>query len=62
MNNLNRQFQQLKQQFYSVLYGQKKQPKRWRYCISYVNNNMGMAIGSLFVKNFFGHDSKNDAS
>lgn len=60
MNNLDRQYQQLKQRFYSVLYGQKKQPKRWRYCISYVNNNMGMAIGSLFVKNFFGHESKND--
>ena len=62
LNNLDQRFQALKQDLYSVLYGRKQQPERWKYCVSYVNGNMGMAVGSLFVKNFFSEDSKNDVS
>lgn len=60
LNNLDQRFQNLKQELYAVLYGRQQQPERWKYCISYVNGNMGMAVGSLFVRHFFSEESKND--
>jgi len=60
LNNLDQRFQDLKQDFYAVLYGRKQQPERWKSCVSYVNGNMGLAVGSLFVRNFFSEESKND--
>lgn len=62
LNNLDQRFQDLKQDLYAVLYGRKKQPERWKYCVLYVNGHMGMAVGSLFVRNFFSEESKNDVS
>lgn len=49
-----------KQRFYFVLFGREKQPPRWQFCVSQVNSNMGMALGSLFVKKYFDQKSKTD--
>ncbi|XP_026830535.1 neprilysin-4 isoform X2 [Ooceraea biroi] len=35
-------------------------PSRWKNCVTQVNSNMGMAVGSMFVKKYFDENSKND--
>ncbi|XP_015836432.2 neprilysin-4 isoform X2 [Tribolium castaneum] len=59
-NNLDNRFLMAKQRFYHVLFGREKSPPRWQFCVSQVNSNMGMALGSLFVKKYFDENSKND--
>lgn len=46
--------------FYFILFGREQAPPRWKNCISQVNSNMGMALGSMFVKKYFDETSKND--
>ncbi|CAH2037158.1 unnamed protein product, partial [Iphiclides podalirius] len=60
VNNLDDRFQSAKQQFYYVLFGREEAPPRWKNCISQVNSNMGMALGSMFVRKYFDEMSKND--
>ncbi|KAK6640361.1 hypothetical protein RUM44_012054 [Polyplax serrata] len=60
VNYLGKEFQDAKQDFYLVLYGRKKAPPRWTSCVSHVNSNMGMALGSMFVQRYFDESSKND--
>ncbi|KAI8436146.1 hypothetical protein MSG28_004235 [Choristoneura fumiferana] len=60
VNNLDDRFQSAKQQFYFILFGREQAPPRWKNCISQVNSNMGMALGSMFVKKYFDETSKND--
>ncbi|XP_063380922.1 neprilysin-4-like [Cydia fagiglandana] len=60
VNNLDDRFQSAKQQFYFILFGREKSPPRWKNCISQVNSNMGMALGSMFVRKHFDETSKND--
>ena len=37
-------------------------PPRWKFCIAYVNGNLGMAVGALFVEKYFDRQSKQDVS
>ncbi|XP_047529639.1 neprilysin-4-like [Vanessa atalanta] len=60
VNNLDDRFQSAKQQFYYILFGREQAPPRWKNCISQVNSNMGMALGSMFVRKHFDEMSKND--
>ncbi|KAM3959234.1 LOW QUALITY PROTEIN: neprilysin-4-like [Aphomia sociella] len=60
VNNLDDRFQSAKQQFYFILFGREQSPPRWKNCISQVNSNMGMALGSMFVRKYFDETSKND--
>ncbi|XP_050682968.1 neprilysin-4-like [Leptidea sinapis] len=60
VNNLDDRFQSAKQQFYFILFGREQAPPRWKNCISQVNSNMGMALGSMFVRKYFDEKSKND--
>ncbi|XP_049869437.1 neprilysin-4-like isoform X2 [Pectinophora gossypiella] len=60
VNNLDDRFQSAKQQFYFILFGREQAPPRWKNCISQVNSNMGMSLGSMFVKKYFDETSKND--
>nr|XP_037872944.1 neprilysin-4 isoform X2 [Bombyx mori] len=60
INNLDDRFQSAKQQFYFTLFGREEAPSRWKNCVSQVNSNMGMALGSMFVKKYFDEMSKND--
>jgi predicted metalloendopeptidase len=43
-----------------LLYGREEMPARWKFCIAYVNGNLGMAVGSLFVTKYFDGQSKQD--
>ncbi|GLV45113.1 Neprilysin 4 [Carabus blaptoides fortunei] len=60
INNLDDLFLTSKEKFYLILYGREKSPPRWQNCVTQVNSNMGMAVGSLFVQKYFDEFSKND--
>ncbi|KAJ8683045.1 hypothetical protein QAD02_018837 [Eretmocerus hayati] len=60
INNLDDRFQDAKQTFYYELFGREKSPSRWKSCVAQVNSNMGLAVGSMFVKKYFDEKSKND--
>ncbi|XP_076241067.1 neprilysin-4 isoform X2 [Calliopsis andreniformis] len=60
VNNLDDRFQEAKQKFYYILFGREQAPSRWKTCVAQVNSNMGMAVGSMFVKKYFDEKSKND--
>ncbi|RWR99896.1 neprilysin-like protein, partial [Dinothrombium tinctorium] len=58
VSNLDKRFILEQQEYYRSLYGTQTVPQRWQTCTSYVNKNMGMALGSLFVKSHFNESSK----
>lgn len=60
VNNLDSRFDEAKQRFYNVLFGREKSPPRWQSCVTQVNSNLGMALGSLFINKYFDETSKND--
>ncbi|XP_011629585.1 neprilysin-4-like isoform X2 [Pogonomyrmex barbatus] len=60
VNNLDDRFQEVKQKFYYILFGREQAPSRWKNCVTQVNSNMGMAVGSMFVRKYFDENSKND--
>ncbi|XP_018404686.1 PREDICTED: endothelin-converting enzyme 1 [Cyphomyrmex costatus] len=60
VNNLDNRFQQVKQKFYYIMFGREEVPSRWKICVTQVNSNMDMAVGSMFVKKYFDENSKND--
>ncbi|XP_076284811.1 neprilysin-4 isoform X1 [Lasioglossum baleicum] len=60
VNNLDDRFQEAKQKFYYILFGREQAPSRWKTCVGQVNSNMGMAVGSMFVRKYFDEKSKND--
>ncbi|KAF7273625.1 hypothetical protein GWI33_013669 [Rhynchophorus ferrugineus] len=60
LNNLDSRFLDIKQRFHYVLYGREKKPPRWQFCVSEVNTHMGMALGSVFVRQYFDRTSKTD--
>lgn len=62
VNNLDDRFQEVKQKFYYILFGREQAPSRWKNCVTQVNSNMGMAVGSMFVGKYFDENSKNDVS
>ncbi|CAH1957222.1 unnamed protein product [Acanthoscelides obtectus] len=61
-SNLDERFSKAKQRFYHVLFGREKSPPRWQFCVAQVNSDMGMALGSLFVKRYFDKQSKMDTT
>lgn len=60
INSLDDRFYEAKQKFYNILIGRKKSPPRWKTCVNQVNSNMGMAVGAMFVREYFDDSSKQD--
>ncbi|XP_036345485.1 neprilysin-4-like, partial [Rhagoletis pomonella] len=60
INNVDDRFEDTKQNFYHSLFGREESPLRWKVCIAQVNTNMGMALGSMFVRKYFDENSKRD--
>ena len=52
------QYQVPRAEFRRVLLGVLADRNRWSQCVEWTNKKMGMAVGSLFVKNHFNHESK----
>lgn len=61
VTNLSKKFLEKQQEFHRVLHGTRISPERWKSCTSYVNKNLGMAVGSIFVKTYFNEESKHRA-
>uniref|UniRef100_A0A8D0KHS2 Endothelin-converting enzyme 1 n=1 Tax=Salvator merianae TaxID=96440 RepID=A0A8D0KHS2_SALMN len=56
---LDQRFQDAEEKFMEVMYGSKKTClPRWKYCVSDSDNNLGFALGAMFVKSSFSEDSK----
>ena len=69
-------FERIQNELYRLLYGREEIPARWKvtklpcwfllylvhyqFCIAYVNGNLGMSVGSLFVRKYFDGQSKQD--
>ena len=60
INNLDKRFERIQNELYKLLYGREEMPARWKFCIAYVNGNLGMSVGSLFVRKYFDSQSKQD--
>lgn len=58
INSLDDRFKDAKDSFYNVLIGRKRSPPRWKICVNQVNSNMGMAVGAMFVREYFDNNSK----
>jgi predicted metalloendopeptidase len=50
------------QELYRRLYGREETPPRKKFCVAYVNGNLGNSVGALFVKKYFDEQSKEDVS
>ncbi|XP_041377327.1 neprilysin-1-like [Gigantopelta aegis] len=61
VNNLQEKYRDLKKEYNRLAYGQKREPPKWRTCASYVNNNMGDAVGRLFIDSYFTKEAKQNA-
>lgn len=60
---LDQRFQDADEKFMEVMYGTKKTClPRWKFCVSDTENNLGFALGPMFVKETFAEDSKNIVS
>ncbi|XP_063798125.1 endothelin-converting enzyme 1 isoform X2 [Pseudophryne corroboree] len=59
---LDHRFQDAEEKLIEVLYGTKKScTPRWKFCIADTDNNLGFALGALFVKSSFAESSKTRA-
>ncbi|MEE6482387.1 hypothetical protein FKM82_013232 [Ascaphus truei] len=59
---LDQRFQDAEEKFMEVMYGTKKTClPRWKFCITDTDNNLGFALGAMFVKATFAEDSKTRA-
>ncbi|OQV25628.1 Membrane metallo-endopeptidase-like 1 [Hypsibius exemplaris] len=57
-SNLDERFRSRRRVFSNLLLGNTKEAPRWRTCVQYVNDNLGMAVGAMFVREHFKEDSK----
>lgn len=55
---MNGEYSQRKTEFKKVLYGISAESERWSNCVTLVNKKMGMAVGTLFIRENFDPKSK----
>ncbi|GFS15352.1 membrane metallo-endopeptidase-like 1 [Elysia marginata] len=55
-------FQQAMTEYKAVLQGMKREQLRWKKCVEFVNERVGMAVGAMFVKKNFKKESRDTAS
>lgn len=58
ISNLPQKFLDLKRNYNKAIQGTAQEQPRWRTCINYVNENLGMAVGRLFVSKHFDEEAK----
>nr|XP_033777399.1 endothelin-converting enzyme 1 isoform X2 [Geotrypetes seraphini] len=59
---LDHRFKDAEEKLLEVLFGSKKTcVPRWKFCITDTDNNLGFALGAMFVKAIFAEDSKKQA-
>jgi len=45
-----------------ALLGTDQELARWRSCVNFVNQNMGVAVGRMYVERYFSGDSRENVS
>lgn len=51
-------YQRERVEFRKILMGILSERHRWSQCVEWTNKKMGMAVGALFIKENFNHESK----
>ncbi|XP_066590529.1 neprilysin-1-like [Prorops nasuta] len=54
-------YQQKKVEFRKILLGILSERNRWSQCVEWTNKKLGMAVGALFIRENFNHESKKTA-
>ncbi|KAJ8920319.1 hypothetical protein NQ315_011981 [Exocentrus adspersus] len=54
-------YQRERVEFRRILQGVLSERHRWSQCVEWTNKKMGMAVGALFIRDNFNHDSKETA-
>jgi predicted metalloendopeptidase len=57
--NMPRHIRSIKDQFNRVFQGTSAEQPRTIQCGVYVNNNMGMVVSKLYIKNYFDENARN---
>ncbi|XP_024945616.1 neprilysin-1 isoform X2 [Cephus cinctus] len=55
------EYQQKRIEFRKILLGILSERNRWSQCVEWTNKKLGMAVGALFIRDNFNHDSKETA-
>ncbi|XP_074655289.1 neprilysin-like isoform X2 [Tubulanus polymorphus] len=61
VNNLPSKYRDIKNRYDKVLYGTGTERPRFRTCVDYTKEYLGMAVGRIFVQKHFKHGAKADA-
>lgn len=51
-------YQKERVEFRKILQGVLSERHRWSQCVEWTNKKLGMAVGTLFIRDNFNHDSK----
>lgn len=51
-------YQRERIEFKKILHGVLSERHRWSQCVEWTNKKMGMAVGALYIKDNFNHESK----
>lgn len=52
------EYQQKRVEFRKILLGILSERDRWSQCVEWTNKKLGMAVGALFIRDNFNHESK----
>ncbi|XP_064459407.1 neprilysin-2-like isoform X2 [Ornithodoros turicata] len=58
---LSKQWREKLQEFNNILTGKTRETARWEQCMGSLTGSLGMALSSMYVRNFFQEDSKGAA-
>lgn len=58
---VSQKFQNLRKDFNKAIMGTDQDPVRWRSCVNFVNLNMGVAVGRMYVEEYFSKDARENA-
>lgn len=51
-------YQRERVEFRKILLGILSERHRWSQCVEWTNKKLGMAVGALFIRDNFNHESK----
>lgn len=58
MPHMINEYQQKRIEFRKILLGILSERNRWSQCVEWTNKKLGMAVGALFIRDNFNHESK----
>lgn len=61
MTHMIDDYQRERIEFRKILLGIQSERHRWSQCVEWTNKKLGMAVGALFIRDNFNHESKETA-